>query len=221
MAWLESLTHVLLSVSASTIVVGVVGYLGRHAVSQYLLKDLEKYRSKLAREVEEQRHEFTKELEKFKRELDVVLSERQARFSLMHQKRAEVITKLYGLIAPAEKALRRMAAPMRWGSASEDENNKQREAERAEAAKACEALQDFFDQNRIFLGEQSAALCDELLTHVRDGYHEFVFSQKPYSGTDRADHKQWMAAWKKITEHLPPAKKALEQDLRRALGSAE
>jgi hypothetical protein len=89
----------------ATIFVAVLGYLGRGGVAHFFARDLEKYKNQLSRELEKEKQQATVELERAKRELDGLLSERQTRFSLMHQKRAEVIAEIYGLISNAETAI--------------------------------------------------------------------------------------------------------------------
>ena len=51
-----------------------------------------------------------RELERYKRELDAKQFEQQARFSLIHQKRAEVIAELYARLARAKARLGELVA---------------------------------------------------------------------------------------------------------------
>ena len=217
MTWLEGLTQVLLSAGASTIGLAILGYLARNVLTQYLARDLERYKNQFTREAETKRHEFTKELEQFKRELDGVLSERQTRFSLMHQKSAEVIAELYGRTPAAEDSIKRMTAPMRMESLDQEVEKKRRDDQQTEAAKAYESLQDYFDRHRIFLSEQAERRCEELLTHMRQAFFDFQYSRGVYTQGQR-DNKKWIEAWERVTKEVPPLRAELAKDFRRILG---
>lgn len=215
--WLDILVQAALSATVTTLVIGAVAYFGKGAFMHFLARDLEKHKSELSTKLEAERHKLTRDLEQFKRELDAILSERQTRFSLMHQKRAEIIAELYGMIPRAEESLRRMTALMRMESPDKEVENKKKEGERAEAAKAYNALRDYFDRNRLYLGEQAAKRCDELLSHMKSAFFDFEYAKGFYT-QGRQDDKKWVEAAQRMTKDVPPVREALEKDFRRILG---
>jgi len=215
--WLDVLVQVLLSTTAATLALAALAYFGKGTFGHYLARDLEKYKNQLSRELEAEKHQATTELERRKREFDAVLTERQTRFSLMHQKRAEIIAELYGRIPRADKAIKRMTALGRMESPDKEVERKKKEEEMAEAAKAYNELQDHFDRHRIFLGEQAAERCDQLLEHMRKAFFDFQYSKGVFT-QGQIDHRKWVDAWERITNEVPPVRAALEQDFRRILG---
>jgi hypothetical protein len=212
-----TLVDYLITIVGSSVVVGGVAYLAKDFLRQYFARDLEHYKNQLTREADDRKHELTKELEKFKRELDGLMAERQTRFSLMHQKRAEVIAKLYGLISPAERSMKRVTALLREPYSDKEEEAKRQTEERDEAAKTYIALQEYLDTHRIYLSEDTAKVFDQLLSQLYDAYIQYTASQRrSHSGS--VDQKQWVEAWKRATQDVPRLKVALEKEFRRILG---
>jgi hypothetical protein len=157
--------------------VAILAYFGRSAVTHFFARDLERYKNQLSGELEQQKQQATIELEARKRELDAILSERQTRFSLMHQKRAEVVAELYGRIPRAEHAIRVMTAVARLESTDKEVEKKRRESERKEATTAFNDLVKYFDKHRIYLGEETAERCEQLISHLRKAVFNYDYAK--------------------------------------------
>jgi predicted PurR-regulated permease PerM len=75
----------------SSLVITVLGYLGRKIIEQLLNKDLEKYKSKLDADNEKAKLKFEKEVESFRADLNLLYSKQIQLYS----KKSEIIENLY------------------------------------------------------------------------------------------------------------------------------
>lgn len=75
----------------SSLVITVLGYLGRKIIEQLLNKDLEKYKSKLDAYNEKAKLKFEKEVESFRADLNLLYSKQIQLYS----KKSEIIENLY------------------------------------------------------------------------------------------------------------------------------
>lgn len=167
----------------------------------------------LKRDVENHKNELAKDLEQFKRTIDAVQFEHQTRFTVMQERRADVISELYKRMATAQVAVARMASPLQLGGTD-------KEAQRKEAAEAFEAIRDYFNVNKIFLGQTAADKCQPLMTLLHETFIEFDMSQGVWN-QGAIDHKGWFGAWDKISAKFPAALVELEQQFHKILGISD
>ena len=117
-------------------------------VAGWLSRRTERYKRDLSKEIEDHKKVISKELEGYKVQLQADFQtefyEFQTRYSLLHQKRAEAIETLFGLLAKVQNDLQILAA---WENLSRTET---RAEFYAKSQKDFEALIDFFDQKRIY-----------------------------------------------------------------------
>lgn len=171
-------------------VLGATVFLARILLNQAAVRDLEKYKRQLENEVSA-----------FKADLDKLAFEHQTKFFAMHERRAEVIAHLYGLIQEAKLRMHEMTAPMQVGG-KDAENDR-----RTSAAEAYNAMADYFTKNRIYLAAGSANRTQRLIKAMQDSFFEYLGNG--LYGTP-SDIKVWIKAWNRIKDDVAPALEALE-----------
>lgn len=112
-----------------------------------------------------------RDLERYKRELDAKQFEQQTRFSLIHQKRAEVISELYARLARVKGRLGDLVAIFQPGGSSLVEKRKI-------TAEAFNEANSYFHERRIFLPEEIAEKVDSVFETMRDAFMEFDSAQR-------------------------------------------
>jgi|SRR3569832_142320 len=200
--------YILLAIGGNAALLLVLGFLVRSFVSQLLAKDLEKFKVQLVAVSSEAS-------EHLKHELQMASLEHQVRFSKLHERRAEVIESLYGLLVEVQWASQSLVAPIEFGG----EPPKQEKYVVA-MNKAAEFYQAF-DKSRIFLPETVCAQIDEFLRGMRTRVIQFgVYTQTDQYAPDHVVRKQ-LDVWQKSAEYfnteVPIARRALETELRNML----
>ncbi len=188
----------------------VLGYLSKSLLSQLLLKDIEGFKAILKSESEVASQKLRHDLEK-------ASIEHKVRFSKLHEKRAEVIAKLYSLLVQAYWDLSSFVSPIDWAG----EPNKQEKY-----VAAMNSVADFyryFDKHRIYLPEALCLQIDEYVQEMRSraiGFGVYV-KYDDATITDHAyenKHKAWEQAWEYFQKKVPETKTSLENELRDILG---
>ncbi len=192
MEFLQQLLSLLL---ASSIAMGVVAYVGKLILGQVLARDIENHKSTLA-----------KDYEQFKRTLDAVQFEHQTRFSVMQQRRAEVIAECYKKLATAQLTISQMVAPMQLADADT-------QAQRKEAAASFNGLVEYFSCHRLFLGADAGERCERLVKMLKQSFVDFEISKGP-----TGQHMKGFEAWTRVMEEFPPALAELEKSFHKILG---
>ena len=86
---------ILLAVGGNAALLAVIGWLGHSLGSQLLAKDLERFKSELSATT-------SSTAERLKHELQMAATEHLVRYAKLHERRAEVIAELYGLLVEAQ-----------------------------------------------------------------------------------------------------------------------
>lgn len=192
-------------VGTPIVILGAVAFLIQQSIAQWMARDIKRFEHK--REVD---------LEQFKKDLDASQFERQARFTSLHEKRAEVIAKLYEQLAEASQAIREMTSPMQFTTKDTVEDDKRKAAQRSKAVDAYNSTRAYFETHRLYLGTAVAAKVDALLNLAHGALLEFELSQGRFGGV--IDHKQWLAAWEKVSKEMPSVLSEVEQQFHKILG---
>ena len=157
------------------------------------------------------------EFERLRSTLSIAANEHQVRFVRLHEKRAEVIAELYGLLVQAHWAAQSFITPIEMtGEPSKNEKY-------VAVMNAIAGWFRFFDKNKIYL---PTALCSSLETFIlamREkviGFGTYVQIDEAYmaSHTFKEKHKTWTDSWEYFSNEVPTAREALEQELRSILG---
>lgn len=199
---------ILLAFGGNAALLVVLAWLARSFGLQLLAKDLEKFKASLASASSEAS-------ERLKHELQIVSLEHQVRFSKLHERRAEVITALYGLLVETQWAGQSLVAIAEFGG----EPSKQEKYVTA-MKKFAEFFREF-DKNRIFLPEQVCKQIEEFLRGMRTRVIQFgVYSQTNDYAPDHVI-KDKLDIWVKASDYfdteVPIARRALETELRNML----
>jgi hypothetical protein len=177
---------------APVVVVGAIAWLLRGFISQGFARDLQRYKSELDRQDFEHRE----------------------RFSLIHQRRAEVIATFYGKIARTKSVVADLVGIFQQGGQSLIEKKKK-------AADIYNDMSAYFFENRIFLPHETAEKAEKLVMAIRDVLIEFDTAQM---GNDEYKPDQtglWVQAFKRLRDEVPPILNELEHEFKELLGFIE
>lgn len=159
-------------------------------------------------------HSFSIDLEKFKADLKIEAAKDRIRYEKMHNKRAEVIERLYKKIVRAYRALHSyMHIFQRTGDSTEKEKGEK-------AAKAANDFTDYFEENRIFIEESLAKRIDDLSKKFKEAWNNFDLSRYlRESKNSSSDYvKKWEEAFNGIDQDANRIKKTIERKFRKIIG---
>jgi hypothetical protein len=152
------------------------------------------------------------EIEKLKSELSIAAARRQALFSNLQERRAEVITEVYASLKEALSGLAEYTKPFEpAGGASRNER-------RTTAWQAANAFAKLYDTKKIFIPEEAAKKLDEINAELKQAFLQFAYGVDlmPDGGSDRT------TKWVEITQKVESLSKSvigeLERDFRMLLG---
>ncbi len=172
----------------------VIAFLGRSVISNFLTKDIEK----------------------FKGDLQVAAIEHEIRFSKLHEKRAEVLADLYKLLVVAAWETESFASPIEWAGEPDKKQKYQK------AMNAISEYFRFFDQHRIYLPEELCASLEALALKLRSptvAFGVYLNFEYPNERTTDEKFKAWSAAWDSVQKDIPQLRSALEAEFRKLLGA--
>ncbi len=156
---------------------------------------------------------FTRELERFKSELESKNFEHREKFSLIYQRRAEIICGLYSLLVKAKRLVGDLVAPFQRGGQSLPEKKQK-------VADAYNEAASFFYENRPFFTKETVDKVDKLLDTLSSALIDFDTAQigEDYKPDDTG---LWMQSYKSVRDDIPPILDALESEFREILGFIE
>ncbi|SDX07572.1 hypothetical protein [Nitrosomonas oligotropha] len=201
---------ILISFSSNTILLGVLGWLARSLLGQLVAKDLERFKSELT-------NTSIVTAEKLKHELHLIAQEQQVLVSKLHEKRAQVIAEVYGLLVEAQWAAQDFVSPMELvGEPSK------REKYITAMNKAAEFYR-CFDKNRIYLPSSLCEKLDAFIKAMRTKVIDFgVYIRLDESKMSERTLEKKYEAWDNASEYfnteVPKARTALELELRIIIG---
>lgn len=198
------------AVLGNAAILAVLGWLAKSLVEKVLLRDSKRFEIELKAKADST-------MEHLRSDLHIRSIEHQVRFSRLHEKRAEVIAELNGLIVEALWEAESFLSPMEWAG----EPNK-REKHRAAMMKLVEVYR-YFDKQRIYLPE---SLCNDvqgLIEHVRSQVTRFgvYVDLDERTFRDRTHEEKleaWTKGWDVIKDEVPPVRRRLEDEFRKLLG---
>jgi len=183
------------TIIATTIASGVAA-----AVSLYLThrkqRQLERFKATLQAELEQSKL-------RTQNDLQIKFFEYQTRFSLLHQRQAEAIKDLYGLLGEAHEYIIHLVSPT-----FDITDTAHVETTRAKY----NALAECFVKNRIYLEEETCKRIDDLLLRLRMAMTKASLGQRPEPGGHGVE--LWGEAWKSVRDEVPPVLRELETQFR-------
>lgn len=204
---------VLAALGGATILVGAAAWLARSLIGQLLSRDLESFKSELSSAT-------AVSVERTKHELQLAAQERNLLLTKLHEKRAQVIAELYGLLVEAQWAAQDFASPMEWAG----EPNKREKY--ATALTRATDFYRFFDKNRIYLPKDLCSNLDEFLRAMRSkviGFGVYLSREEEHMADAAIEkkHDAWGKASTYFDEEAPKTREALEAALRHLIGVVE
>jgi hypothetical protein len=191
----------------TTAIISILGYFGKNIFQHYLDKDIEKFKLSLQNEVNLAQLKRDKEIENYKTDLNVILNKQIA----LQNKKAEVIEKLYGLLAEFNKCMVELTAEVKIIKGQTIEEKQENEIKEIdEAAKKGNAFLDYFRLKKIYFDKDTCLLIDGLNREFKMAYSGYLTSKPSY----RFDKD----AFETINNKVPPLLTNLEIEFRKMLG---
>jgi len=156
----------------SSLVITVLGYLGRKIIEQLLNKDLEKYKSKLDTENEKAKLKFEKEIESFRADLNLLYSKQIQLYS----KKSEIIENLYQKLVDLNNAMLDMTALFRNITGKDEQTVQSEELQRVNsAAEKGNEFFRFYSRNKIYFEVETCSLIQNLQQQFREVHSDYSF----------------------------------------------
>jgi len=183
-----------------TLVATLIASIVSGAIALYLTnrkqRELEEHKARLQGELEQSKLQMQNDLQ-------LKFFEYQTRFSLLHQRQAEVIRDLYGMLGETNQYIIHLVSPT-----FDISDSKHAETTWAKY----QALAECYVKNRIYLEEETCNRIDELLLKMRLAMTKSSIGQRPEPGGRGVE--LWHEAWKSVTNEVPPILKELETQFR-------
>lgn len=135
------------------------------------------------------------------------LKEHEIRFSKLHEKRAEVIAKLYAKVFNIEDSVKRYSAGIIL-SKNEEEIGNIKEERKKEAYQSLISFREFYQKNAIWFSDEILAIVEQLDSIASDAALAKTFPD------DNSRMKQ-----KQLLSDFPKIKNTLKQEFKKLLGS--
>ena len=208
---MEAWQVIVAAVLGNAAVLAVLGFLAKALLGQLLQRDILSFQFELKAKADSA-------IEQLKSDLQIRTIEHQVRFSRLHEKRANVIADLNGLVVEALWEAESFLSPMQWAGEPD-----KREKERVAMSKLVELFR-YFDKHRIYLPTELCDVVDKLVTDVR--MHVIRFGtyltwdeNALQEHTRKEKHEVWMAGWDAIKNQVPAVRKQLEDSFRALLAA--
>ncbi len=198
------LEEILSAVLASTASAGIVAFLSKSLLSQWLSKDLEVYKARLQRET-------NAELERIKAEVTRVNLEHQVRFTRLHEHRARVISGIFARLGRLHSTLLVWLQALTSGSADDLMPRYNDVVER------CREFIDFYHPHAIWLDSASCESIDHVLVLLDAPINALIVSVQ--KGT--SDSTALINAIQGLTTELPRIRHHLDEHFRIILGMTQ
>jgi len=193
-----------IALGSNAALLGGLWFLLRAFSSHVLAKDLERFKAELSSAA-------TAEAERLKHDLQLGALEHQVRFSKLHERRAEVIAELYALLNEVHTTSQwfvTTAKPEDYPPSVQSINEFYRYFNAKKIylpAPLCPKFEELIKKMHIYTGEFSAYV------KVADEHHPNVLRDKLPA---------WIKAGRHFDQDIPPAREALEAELRALLDPA-
>jgi hypothetical protein len=214
--------EILLAFGGNALLLGVLAFLTRSLIQTWLAKDIKKFEAELqdkaATQLQRLRFDLKSQgdvsIEQLKSRLQQAALEHQVRFSKLHEERAEKIAELYKRIVEQSAAGQRYVSERGGSTPSEKFFKLHRDLE---------ALDSFYETNRIYFPEHVSGLLARLLSTIKKpAGTAFLYSETDHvANTDEfreMRRQELKVALDAFETEVPAARKALEDEFRKMLG---
>lgn len=203
---------ILLAFGGNAALLAVLGWLAKSFVEHQLKKDASSFQSGLEAKSKEA-------ITRLENELQLRTLEHEIRFSRLHEKRALVISELYGHFVEVLWEAESLLSPVEWAG-DPKKNEKYVIADK----KLVEFFR-FFDKNRIYLPEELCRSLEETGRQVRNyviqfGVHTMFDDQHMSDHVREQKYEAMNKGYTAIKEDIPKARRILEEEFRTLLGAS-
>jgi len=152
------------------------------------------------------------ELEKLRAQLSTTAVEHEVKFSRLHERRAEIVAKIYALLK--ENHFRLCNYVKIYEPAGDDPID----VRRSQAVEAHKKFRSYYPKRLVFLPKSTAIKLEEIDVQTVKAFNEFVLSvdKRSKSGVDTTD--KWMEILDRVNVGIKEALGELEDEFRRLLG---
>jgi hypothetical protein len=207
MQW--TFNEVVLALGAQSVFLGFVGWLVRSIISHGLERDLAAYQAQL-------RTDSDREIERLKNEFRMAELEHKVRFSKLHEKRAEVIANIYGLMVESNWYAQRYAYTNRLEG--------QMDAVAEAAKEKITELSRYFELHRLYLPNSICIVLNQFVSKMHlivSALGIYFPGQDEPSPTRKQQSEKMEQIAKAFETELPAVKSLLESEFRTLLGATD
>ena len=205
---------VLLALGGNALLIAVLGYLAKALMSQFLTKDVERFKTSLSQAP-------TAAAEELKHRLSLIAHEHNVRFTRLHEKQAQVLEEIYANLLTFEDASAALAY------ASSDSTADFMEPTLRAAEDAGKALERHIRRHQIYLpvatSDNLAAMLEQIFTLLADCSFSLLAKKLDQQVESVAAPLQTREAWARVHDYLvrqaPNVRRSVEIEFRRLLGT--
>lgn len=157
---MEAWQTVLLAFGGNAALLAVLGLIGKSLLEKMLARDSLRIETEI-------KAKSQSELEKLRSTLAIVASERNVRFTKLHERRAEAIAETYRLLRQLHSRL------VEYVKIFEPAGDRPKEERRHEVAEAHAAFFDYYMANRIFLSKAAIEKIEKLNQNSKKAFLDF------------------------------------------------
>ena len=201
---MEAWITILLAFGGNAALLAVFVWVGKSLIEKILTRDTLRIENEL-------RTKSDIELEKLRSTLAIAVSERHVRFGKLHEKRAEVVAKTYGLLQDLYYYFRKYTSTA--SLPGESQENK-----RQNATDAFNSFIDYYIPNKLFLSMLAVEKIDEINKIFKEEFSKFsLFVENEMAGEENK-LEIWNKIDTKVSQEIPIILNELENEFRRLLG---
>ena len=201
------------SAAISAVLSGLVVWLTKSWISERLKSSIKnEYDQKLETHKAQLKAASDIESERLRSQLSIAATERQVKFSRLHDKRAEVIAELHGKLVQVHWDAESFVSPV------ESDGEPTKKEKFVTAMNAMADFYRFFEKIKIYLPVALCAALDNFVVNMRQKVMGFgLYARLDEDGLSQqsyeAKHKAWIDSSQHFHEQVPLARKALESEL--------
>ncbi len=188
MDWQELLKTLGVFGFSAGLIAGILAYLIKRLTEQQLLKGIESFKAQLLKDSEISKIQYT----------------------ILQERRAFTIRKMYQLLERFDRLARELINPIQLGSDK---------PESVRGNRASDAALEFFNyyrEHKIYLDQETCQIIDEMEQKYSKIFLDFQFKDKIVAKT--AEEDLWLRSWQALTEEIPLLRKRIEETFRKILG---
>jgi hypothetical protein len=208
----DFVVNMITSSAVSIALVGMLSWLFRSWISERLKNAIKsEYDLKLESHKAMLKTESDASIERIRFELETIAHEHRIRYEKLHERRINVIAKVYGKLHVLMEKITAYTKPL------ELINDKPQALRHGEVVKVYSRLRKYYMPNQIFIPEETANHINEVLGKLAELTNQFHFQVERSPASDDAQ-KKWMEILNELHDKMRPILFALKREFRLLLG---